>query len=71
MDDSSTYLNELSAVLREEGYEVVAARSGVEALDWLAAQQVDCILLDLFMPGLDASKLAAASRPRRCFATFR
>jgi len=53
VDDSSTYLNEVSTVLREEGYEVVAARSGQEALDWLAAQQVDCILLDLVMPGLD------------------
>jgi DNA-binding response OmpR family regulator len=53
VDDSSTYLNELSTVLREEGYEVVAARSGEEALEWLATQQVDCILLDLMMPGMD------------------
>ncbi len=53
VDDSPTYLNELSGVLREEGYEVVAARSGEEALEWLAAQPVDCILLDLFMPGLN------------------
>ena len=53
VDDSSTYLNELASVLRDEGYEVVAARSGQEALDWLAAQSVDCILLDLVMPDLD------------------
>jgi two-component system NtrC family sensor kinase len=53
VDDSPTYLNELSSVLRDEGYEVVAARSGQEALDWLAAQSVDCILLDLVMPDLD------------------
>ena len=53
VDDSSTYLNELSSVLRDEGYEVVAARSGQEALDWLAAQSVDCILMDLVMPDLD------------------
>lgn len=53
VDDSSTYLNELSGVLREEGYEVVAARSGQEALEWLAAQPVDCILLDVMMPGLN------------------
>jgi len=53
VDDSATYLNELSSVLRDEGYEVVAARSGQEALDWLAAQSVDCILLDLVMPDLD------------------
>jgi two-component system NtrC family sensor kinase len=53
VDDSSTYLNELSNVLRSEGYEVVNARSGVEALEMLAAQSVDCILLDLIMPDLD------------------
>jgi two-component system NtrC family sensor kinase len=53
VDDSNTYLGELSSVLRDEGYEVVAARSGQEALDWLAAQSVDCILLDLMMPDMD------------------
>jgi two-component system, NtrC family, sensor kinase len=53
VDDSATYLNELSSVLRTEGYEVVAARSGTQALDMLAAQPVDCILLDLVMPDLD------------------
>jgi DNA-binding response OmpR family regulator len=53
VDDSPTYLNELSNVLRGEGYEIVAARSGSEALEMLAAQPVDCILLDLVMPDLD------------------
>ena len=53
VDDSSTYLGELSDVLRGEGYEVVAARSGTEALEMLAAQSVDCILLDLIMPDPD------------------
>src|ERR1700722_1607356 len=52
VDDSATYLEELSANLREEGYDVVPARSGEEALDLLAVQSVDCILLDLLMPGL-------------------
>jgi two-component system, NtrC family, sensor kinase len=53
VDDSSTYLGEVSGVLRAEGYEVVAARSGAAALEMLAAQPVDCILLDLVMPELD------------------
>src|SRR6185369_9160190 len=35
-----------------EGYDVVLARSGEEALDLLAVQSVDCVLLDLLMPGL-------------------
>src|SRR6478752_3814292 len=56
VDDSSTYLNEVSNMLRAEGYEVVAARSGSDALDMLAAQPVDCILLDLIMPDIDGSE---------------
>lgn len=52
VDDSPTYLDQLGGVLREEGYDIVLAGSGEEALDLLAVQQVDCILLDLLMPGL-------------------
>ncbi|HUB07205.1 MAG TPA: response regulator [Myxococcales bacterium] len=52
VDDSQTYLQELSEALRDEGYDVVQARSGEEALELLALQSVDCILLDLVMPGL-------------------
>ncbi|HEY3175260.1 MAG TPA: response regulator [Candidatus Polarisedimenticolia bacterium] len=52
VDDSMTYLNELAEMLREEGYEVVTAGSGEEAIELLGAQGVDGILLDLMMPGL-------------------
>jgi DNA-binding response OmpR family regulator len=52
VDDSPTYLAELADTLRGEGYDVAAARSGEEALELLAVQSVDCILLDLLMPGL-------------------
>jgi PAS domain S-box-containing protein len=52
VDDSITYLQELASQLRREGYHVVMASSGEEALELLAAQPVDGILLDLVMPGL-------------------
>jgi PAS domain S-box-containing protein len=52
VDDSITYLQELGSQLRQEGYDVVLATSGEEALELLAARPVDCILLDLIMPGL-------------------
>jgi len=52
VDDSVTYLHELTDALNGEGYDVVLARSGEEALELLAFQAVDCILLDLVMPGL-------------------
>ena len=52
VDDSATYREELAAELRQEGYDPILATSGEEALELLATQPADCILLDLVMPGL-------------------
>jgi DNA-binding response OmpR family regulator len=52
VDDSETFLQGVAEALRAEGCEVVLARSGEEALDLLAVQSVDCVLLDLVMPGI-------------------
>ncbi|MFZ5896131.1 MAG: response regulator [Myxococcota bacterium] len=52
VDDSATYREELASALREEGYDVILARSGEEAIELLAVQSVDCVLLDLMMPGI-------------------
>jgi PAS domain S-box-containing protein len=52
IDDSGVYLEELASHLRMEGYDVVLAPSGEDALELLSVQSVDCILLDLVMPGL-------------------
>jgi two-component system NtrC family sensor kinase len=56
VDDSLTYLHEVAAQLREEGYDVIPAQSGEEAIDLLSVQTVDCILLDLVMPGLSGQE---------------
>ncbi len=56
VDDSLTYLNAVAAQLRQEGYDVVLAHSGEEALELLGVQMVDCILLDLIMPGLSGQE---------------
>jgi DNA-binding response OmpR family regulator len=52
VDDSLTYLQMLGDTLKSEGYDVILARSGEEALELLAVQPVDCIVLDVMMPGL-------------------
>ena len=64
VDDSITYLNELSAELRQEGYDVVQALSGEEALELLEVQTVDCILLDVRMPGLSGNETCRIIRQR-------
>lgn len=52
VDDSPTYLNALSELLRQDGHNVVLATSGEEALELLAVELVDGIILDLLMPGI-------------------
>jgi DNA-binding response OmpR family regulator len=52
IDDSASYLHELAGSLRGEGYEVILAKSGEQGIEVLAVETVDCILLDLEMPGL-------------------
>ncbi|BCJ92239.1 hypothetical protein IZ6_29740 [Terrihabitans soli] len=56
VDDSESFLQEISESLRTEGYEVVLARSGEEALDLLSVHPVDCVLLDLIMPGIGGAE---------------
>ncbi len=56
VDDSVTYLEEVASALRQEGYDVVLAHSGEEALALLAVQPVDCVLLDVMMPGLSGQE---------------
>ena len=41
VDDEKNYLLVLSAVLEEEGYEVLTTASGLEALEILKASDVD------------------------------
>jgi len=55
VDDSFTYLSELADQLRQEGYKVVCASSGAEAMAMLPVHAVDAILLDMVMPGLSGT----------------
>lgn len=52
-DDEPRYLRLLEANLRTEGYEVVTAQDGVQALDVFSSQPIDLVLLDVMMPRLD------------------
>jgi two-component system NtrC family sensor kinase len=53
IDDSPTYLAFLSDELRNQGYEVETAASGLEGLSRLADERFDCVLVDLVMPEMD------------------
>ena len=57
VDDEKNYLLVLSAVLEEEGYEVLTTASGLEALEIQKASDVDLVLTDMKMPGMDGIEL--------------
>ena len=53
VDDESRYQRPLEANLRTDGYDVVTASNGVEAIELFSSQPIDLILLDVMMPELD------------------
>lgn len=53
VDDEPRYLRLLEANLKTEGYSVVTAADGLQAIEVFSAQPVDLILLDIMMPRLD------------------
>ena len=53
VDDDPMIIDVLKRFLSREGYRVVTARNGVEALEKVAQQQPDLILLDVTMPEMD------------------
>ncbi len=52
-DDDPTTREAVAEVLQEEGYEVILAANGLEAIALVSAYQPDMVLTDLHMPGLD------------------
>jgi len=57
VDDEKNYLLVLSAVLEEEGYEVLTTVSGLEALEIHKSSDLDLVLTDMKMPGMDGIEL--------------
>jgi two-component system NtrC family sensor kinase len=68
VDDDHNNLKLVSASLTLEGYEVVCASSGEEGLEVLEARQVDLLLLDVRMPGLDGLEVCRLIRAQPKFA---
>ena len=52
-DDEPRYLRLLEANLKTEGYAVVTAADGVQAIEAFSAHPADLVLLDIMMPRLD------------------
>ncbi|MGI9021212.1 MAG: response regulator [Solirubrobacterales bacterium] len=64
VDDEQSVQTLLTYPLRKDGYEVVSARDGREALDRFAEQRFDLVVLDIMMPRLDGIEVCRRLRAR-------
>ncbi len=53
VDDEKQYIHLLQVNLQSEGYEVISAMNGEDALEMVSAQKPDLVLMDVMMPKLD------------------
>jgi len=59
VDDESGILDTLRILLRGDGYEVVSALSGREAVEMLSSAAPDIVLTDIRMPGMTGLEVMA------------
>jgi DNA-binding response OmpR family regulator len=64
VDDENSVQTLLGYPLRKDGYHVVAARDGREALDRFAEERFDLVVLDIMLPKLDGIEVCRRLRSR-------
>jgi len=64
VDDEQAVQTLLTYPLRKEGYEVVTAMDGQQALDRFAEQRFDLVVLDIMLPKLDGIEVCRRLRNR-------
>jgi DNA-binding response OmpR family regulator len=64
VDDEQAIQTLLTYPLRKDGYEVVSAQDGREALDRFSEQRFDLVVLDIMMPSLDGIEVCRRLRAR-------
>ena len=62
VDDDPQILRAVRTSLQGHGYEVLTAGNGETAIDFLADSEVDLVLLDLGLPGIDGQEVLSRVR---------
>ena len=67
IDDSRTIRRTAETLLEKEGYQVITATDGFEALSMIADNKPDLIFLDVMMPRLDGYQTCALLKHHQVF----
>jgi DNA-binding response OmpR family regulator len=62
VDDDPKILNLSSVILKQEGYQVVQASNGADALKKVVEEQPDLIVVDLILPDMNGAEIIEAAR---------
>lgn len=65
VDDESDYLETLLKRMQKRAIAATGVRSGTEALTWLSGHEVDVIVLDVRMPGMDGIQVLREIKKER------
>ena len=65
VDDDREIVKAIAILLEKEGYVVLRAYDGLEALDMLASNQVQLLIMDVMMPRLDGLSAVMKIREKR------
>ena len=61
-DDDPDIIEVVSMLLEDEGYDLVTAKDGAEALEKIKREHPDLVILDLLMPNVDGFAVFSALR---------
>jgi two-component system response regulator VanR len=65
VDDEKEIRNLIDIYLRNEGYKTIIAENGVQAIEVINKENIDLILLDIMMPGMDGIQTCMKIRQER------
>jgi CheY-like chemotaxis protein len=65
IDDEDLGLEIRKMVLEREGFTVLTAKDGKSGISLFETEQIDAVVLDYAMPGMDGGQVAAILRARR------